>query len=165
MLMESTPTCPYCGAPMWLVTQHTAHSYYECFHCPDEPRDPEQQQRGPGGLRNAFCRMKHLWWQTRNRPLCDGQHIGQDSVVRKYSFSTQRPGEGARTLKAAGPMPDATRQYSFVYCVCGHPNAVQNAKADDKISFFCKGCRHSLDSQSGDVRRGSVTVPLLSLRD
>ena len=41
---------------------------------------------------------------------------------------------------------DAIRQYSTVYCYCGHVNAVQNVKPDDdKIRVFCMGCGHSLE--------------------
>jgi transposase-like protein len=142
--MDPNPTCPDCGSRMWLVTQAGAASHYECFHCPDKPRD--------------------LWWPPWNRPLCVGEHIGQGGIFRKYSYSTGRPAEAA--VPKTGPMPtEATRHYSFVYCRCGHSNAVPNAKPDNNLSFFCKGCGHSLNYQTEDVRRGSVVVPLLSLRD
>lgn len=152
-------TCPDCRSPMWLVVPYDAAPFFECFHCPDKPPEPEREGV-PEGLRNGFGRVKHLWWQTGNRPLCDGEHIGRDGVFRKYSFSTKRPG-------ATGPMStDATRHYSVIYCLCGHANAVQKAPSDNMISFFCTGCGHSLADRSGDVRLGLVAaVPSRSLRD
>jgi hypothetical protein len=60
---------------------------------------------------------------------------------------------------------DAIRHYSIVYCYCGHGNAVQNVKPDDKVQVFCVGCGHTLEYQPGDVRRGSVAVSSRSLRD
>ena len=160
---SSHPRCPDCKSPMWLVDERGAASHYECFHCP-KPDEPQQPLRAPHGLRDAFARVKHhLSWRMWNRPVCDGEHIGPDGVFRKYSLST--PGGGAQPVKTR-PMPtDATRQYSFVYCPCGHPNSVHNAKPDDKISFFCKGCGHPLNYQPDDVRQRSVSIPLLSLRD
>ena len=42
-------------------------------------------------------------------------------------------------------------------------STVQNVKPEDKV--FCVGCGHTLEYQPGDVRRGSVAVSSLSLRD
>ena len=69
-------------------------------------------------------------------------------------------------LKPTGSISsDLIRNYSLVYCHCGRANPAQTVKPDDKIEIFCVGCGHPLKYQLGDVRRGSVTVPSLSLRD
>jgi len=161
--MDKQPICPKCANAMWLVTVHDAGSHYECFYCPDEAWDPEQQP--PEELSNAFARGQQVgWWRDRNRPFCDSQHIGPDGIFRKYSLSTLGAGERMRKTDDAMPL-DQTRHYSFVYCRCGRSNIVHDSKPNDKISFFCLGCARSLDYQSNDIRQDSVTAPFLSLRD
>jgi hypothetical protein len=68
--------------------------------------------------------------------------------------------------KTTGSKPaEALRHVYIVYCRCGHANSVQNVKPDDKVRLFCVGCGDSLEYRPNHVRRVSVTVPALSLRD
>jgi hypothetical protein len=167
--MQARPTCLNCGGTMWLVVQQVTAdpaSRFECFHCHDQDPEPKQQRRLAAGLRRAFARLGRLGRLGRRR-IAPGV-MANTSARPPSSHSTSRgpsqsPGRGTRMQKPT--TADAVRDVSFFHCDCGHPTSVQNLQPDDRLRVFCVGCGRSLEYRPDRVRRVSVAIPSLSLRD
>jgi hypothetical protein len=167
--MQTRPTCPNCGSPMWLVVQkETADptSRFECFHCHDQNPEPRRQRGLAAGLSRAFARLRRLS-RRRITPVVMANTAARFPSSHNTSRGpSQSPGRGTRMRKPADvTTSNAVRDVSIVQCFCGRSNPAQNLRHDDKLRFFCLGCGRALDYQPERVRRVSVAIPSLSLRD
>jgi transposase-like protein len=166
--MKPSHTCPKCGSPMWRVVPNGADdpARFECFHCPDQHPAPEQQLGLATSLRQTlgrFLRFRGRRIADCVMPSTSARAMSSHNTVRGRS---QRPGRKAIMQKPTDLKPaDAIRRVSIVNCQCGHANSVQNVQPNDKLRVVCVGCGRSLEYQPGQVRRVSVAIPSLSLRD